>query len=56
MINRKIVKSNASRVQPSHAADQASHYALVGSFHHGMGFKPPATIVIRSFLAFVMAP
>src|SRR6478672_2369815 len=37
MISRKIVKSNASSVQPSHAADQASHCSLVGSFHHGMG-------------------
>ena len=25
MISRKMVKSNASRVQPSHAAHQASH-------------------------------
>src|SRR5713226_8872719 len=30
MISRKIVKSNASNVQPSHAADQASHCSLVG--------------------------
>ena len=37
MISRKIVKSKASRVQPSHAATQASHCSLVGSFHHGMG-------------------
>jgi hypothetical protein len=35
MISRKIVKSNASRVQPSHAATQASHCSFVGSFHHG---------------------
>src|SRR5213082_1904056 len=33
MINRKIVKSNASSVQPSQAATQASHWSLVGSFH-----------------------
>jgi hypothetical protein len=49
MISRKIVKSKASKVHPSQAATQASHWSLVGSFHHGMGFKPPATIVIRPF-------
>src|SRR5260370_1103090 len=38
MISRKIVKSNASKVQPSHAATQASHWSLVGSFHQGMLF------------------
>src|SRR5207237_845996 len=38
MINRNTVKSNASRVQPSHAAHQAYHWSLVGSFHHGTGF------------------
>jgi hypothetical protein len=38
MISRKIVKSKASRVQPSQAADQASHWSLVGSLHHGMDF------------------
>ena len=37
MISRKIVKSNESRVQPSQAATQASHWSLVGSFHHGTG-------------------
>ena len=35
MINRKIVKSKESRVQPSHAAHQAVHWSFVGSFHHG---------------------
>ena len=35
MISRKMVKSNASSVQPSHAAHQAIHWSLVGSFHHG---------------------
>src|SRR6185437_1297591 len=35
MIRRNMVKSNASRVHPSHAATQASHCSLVGSFHHG---------------------
>ena len=36
MISRKIVKSKASSVQPSQAATHASHWSLVGSFHHGM--------------------
>jgi hypothetical protein len=31
--NRKIVKSKASRVQPSHAAIQACHCSRVGSLH-----------------------
>jgi hypothetical protein len=39
MISRKIVKSKASSVQPSQAADQASHWSLVGSLHHGIGFR-----------------
>src|SRR6516162_1351320 len=38
IINRKIVKSNESRVQPSQAATQAYHWSFVGSFHHGIGF------------------
>src|SRR5438270_6335985 len=38
MISRKIVKSKASNVQPSQAADHASHCSLVGSFHHGTRF------------------
>ena len=37
MISRKIVKSKESRVQPSHAATQASHWSLVGSSHQAMG-------------------
>src|SRR5579872_1868461 len=32
MISRKMVKSNASSVQPSQAAHQAFHCSLVGSF------------------------
>src|SRR5690348_15569872 len=36
MIKRKIVKSNASSVQPSQAAIQATHWSLVGSFHQGI--------------------
>src|SRR5215469_13488071 len=36
MISRKIVKSNASSVQPSQAAIQAFHCSLLGSFHHGI--------------------
>jgi hypothetical protein len=35
--SRKMVKSKASRVHPSQAATQASHWSLVGSFHHGIG-------------------
>src|SRR5215469_5686075 len=35
MISRKIVKSKASRVQPSQAATKAYHWSFVGSFHHG---------------------
>src|SRR6516164_7173615 len=42
MISRKIVKSKASNVQPGQAADQASHWSLVGSFHHGMDFMVSA--------------
>src|SRR5437773_3811393 len=38
MIKRKTVKSKASRVHPSHAAHQAYHWSLVGSFHQGMLF------------------
>src|SRR6516165_1173277 len=38
MMSRNTVKSNASSVQPSHAAHQASHWSLVGSLHQGMGF------------------
>src|SRR5499427_608665 len=36
MISRKIVKSNASSVQPSHAAIHAFHCSLLGSFHQGI--------------------
>src|SRR5271167_4572177 len=46
MISRKIVKSNASRVQPSQAADQASHCSLVGSIYHGMGLPISTAIVM----------
>src|SRR5262249_51355840 len=46
MINRKIVKSNAPKAQPSQAADQASHCALVGSFHHGIAAVPALAIVV----------
>src|SRR5215510_11027008 len=38
MISRNTVKSNASRVQPSHAAHHAYHWSLVGSFHHAALF------------------
>src|SRR6516165_12806920 len=36
MISRKIVKSNASSVQPSQAAIHAFHCSLLGSFHQGI--------------------
>src|SRR5205085_2926747 len=42
MISRNTVKSKASSVQPSHAAHQAIHWSLVGSFHHGTAFGVPA--------------
>src|SRR4029077_13987366 len=35
MISRKTVKSNASSVQPSHAAHHAYHWSLVGSLYQG---------------------
>src|SRR6516162_2703018 len=47
MINRKIVKSKESRVQPSQAATQASHWSLVGSFHHGMVFTVSTVAMLR---------
>lgn len=37
MISKKMVKSNASRVQPSHAAHHARHCSVVGSLHHRIG-------------------
>src|SRR5215472_6269333 len=46
MISRKIVKSKASRVQPSQAATHASHCSLVGSFHHGIGFAAEIDVMI----------
>src|SRR5689334_24095946 len=36
MISRKIVKSNASNVQPSQEATNANHCSFVGSLHHGI--------------------
>src|SRR6202162_2327961 len=36
MISRKMVKSNASRLQPSQAAIHALHCSLLGSFHQGI--------------------
>src|SRR5215813_3162953 len=48
MMSRKMVKSNASSVQPSHAAHQAIHCSLVGSFHHGIGRPVPAAVDIKS--------
>src|SRR5215469_5224384 len=46
MISRKIVKSKASKVQPSQAATHASHCSLVGSFHHGIGFAAEIDVMI----------
>src|SRR6516165_1333544 len=46
MINKKAVKSKASRVQPAQAATQAYHCSLVGSFHHAMGLAVSATVAI----------
>src|SRR5881227_2744287 len=46
MINRKIVKSNESSVQPSQAATQASHWSLVGSFHQATVFAVSAATAI----------
>src|ERR1700687_136726 len=45
MINRKIVKSKASRVHPSHAATQAYHWSLVGSFHQGINAASAAVAI-----------
>src|SRR5262245_58920649 len=54
MISRKTVKSKASSVQPSHAAHQAYHWSLVGSFHHGM-FLTVSTAAIL-YLPFERTP
>src|SRR6516162_2025672 len=35
IIRRNMVKSNASRVQPSQEATHAYHWSFVGSFHQG---------------------
>src|SRR5438552_5390205 len=54
MISRNTVKSNASRVQPNHAAHQAYHWSLVGSFHQGMLFTVSTAAML--FLPFQTAP
>jgi hypothetical protein len=46
MINKKIVESNASRVQPSHAAHQAIHWSFVGSLHHGICLVVSAAVLM----------
>src|SRR5579863_991883 len=46
MISRKIVKSKASRVQPSQAATQAIHWSLVGSFHQGIWLTAAVVVAI----------
>src|SRR5215472_1797087 len=50
MISRKIVKSNASRTQPSHAAIQACNCSRLGSFHHATG------VVISAASAILFPP
>jgi len=51
---RKIVKSKASRVQPSHAAIQACHCSRVGSFHHGSVAFSVATAIPHLLLNVVL--
>src|SRR5215831_1430390 len=46
MINRNIVKSNASNVQPSQEATQPYHWSLVGSLHQGFGVRAVSTAVL----------
>src|SRR5579864_509027 len=46
MISRNIVKSKASRVQPSQAATQAIHWSLVGSFHQGIWLTTAVDVAI----------
>src|SRR5689334_9806927 len=46
MMSRNIVKSNASRVQPSHEATQAYHWSFVGSFHQGIGLLVASAAVV----------
>src|SRR5580704_14070026 len=49
--NKKIVKSNASSIHPKHAANQANHWSLVGSFHHATD-KSEASAAIASAMPF----
>ena len=51
MISRNTVKSNASSIQPSQAATQASHWSLVGSRHHGI-CRETSTAAITPSLRF----
>ena len=44
MSSRKIVKSNELSVHPNHAAIQACHWSLVGSFHQGTGCMAPTDV------------
>src|SRR5262249_14152892 len=50
MMSRNMVKSKASSVQPSQAANQASHWSLVGSFHHGTGESEAPAVFVMAFL------
>jgi hypothetical protein len=54
MISRKTVKSNASSVHPSHAAMNAYHWSLVGSFHHGTDGLLPAAAEIDGNSLFIV--
>src|SRR5437762_6417482 len=53
IISRKTVKSNASSVQPSHAAHHAYHWSLVGSRHHA---TRPASIAAIAHLSVRSGP
>src|SRR6476646_8627632 len=49
MISRNMVKSKASSVHPSHAATQANHCSLVGSFHHAKDEPERSAAVVMAF-------
>jgi hypothetical protein len=52
MISRNMVKSNASRVQPSQAAHHASHWSLVGSRYQATFGSIPGDAAILYRLLF----
>src|ERR1700731_2589189 len=49
MISKNMVKSKASSVHPSHAATQANHCSLVGSFHHATDEPERSAAVVMAF-------